>query len=186
MFCQKCGTENDDAAKHCRECGAKLLNEQVPKKEESSFIKEHKKLVLCIGGILIIIVIFALISLGSNQTDVDNRLSSGIEKVLEDNDYSVSRSVKDGSVILDALYLNLENDGNSDSDMIKIYIFPDEILSAVASEDGLAKREINGVSGYGGYSQKVYTYAFEDNGNTVVILAPSKDSPVLNTVVKDY
>ena len=88
MFCQECGTENEDTAKHCKECGAKLSNEPVPKKQKSSFIKEHKKLSLCIGGILVIFVIFALMSMVSNQTDVDSDLSSGIEKALEDNGYS--------------------------------------------------------------------------------------------------
>ena len=135
MFCKECGAENDNDAKHCKECGSKLSNEEVPKKEKSSFIKEHKKLVLCVGGILAIFVIFALISIGSNQTDVDNDLSSGIEKLLEDNDYSVSRSVKDGSVILDAMYLNLTQ-GESEGDLVKIYIFPDEIMEEVASEYG--------------------------------------------------
>lgn len=186
MFCKECGTKNDDDAKHCKQCGSKLSNEQVPKKEKNSFIKEHKKLVLCIGGILIIFVIFALISIVNNQTDVDNDLSSGIEKILEDNNYSVSRSVKDGSVILNALYLNLKDDGNSEEDLVKVYIFPHKMAKGVASEDGLSPREINGIDGYGGYSQKVYTYTFEDNGNTIVIFAPSKDSPVLDIIVKDY
>lgn len=185
MFCQKCGTENEDDAKHCKECGAKFSNQLVQKNEKSSFIKEHKKLTLCIGGILIIFVIFALISIGGNQTDVDKDLSSGIEKVLEDNDYSVSRSIKDGSVILSAVNVNL-TDSNSDSDIVKIYLFSDEISNVVASQDGLSPREINGISGFGGYSQNVYSYTYEDNGNTVVIMAPSENSPILETVVKDY
>ena len=186
MFCQECGAENDEDAKHCKECGAKLSNVLVPKKEKTSFIKEHKKLTLCIGGILIIFVIFALVSVGNNQTDVDNDLSSGIEKILEDNNYSVSRSVKDGSVILRATYINLKTDGNSEGDLVTVYIFPNKIAKAIASQDSLSPREINSISGYGGYSQKIYTYAFEDNGNTVVISASSKDSSVLKTVVKDY
>lgn len=185
MFCQKCGTENDDNAKHCKECGAKLSNNIVPKKEKSSFVKEHKKLVLCIAGILIIFVIFALITMGGNQTDVDSDLSSGIEKALEDDDYSVSRSVDDGTVKLSAIKVDLD-DRSSNSAITEVYIFSGDILNELVSSDGLSSNPINGIDGYGGYSQKVYEYGFVDNGDTVVILAPSADSDVLNTVVKDY
>lgn len=186
MFCQNCGAENDNDAKHCKECGAKLSNESVPKKEKNSFIKEHKKLVLCICGILVIFVIFALLSIGSNQTNVDKDLSSGIEKVLKDNNYDVSRSVKDGNVQLRGTYLNLTTDGKSESDIVEVVIYPFDMLNAVASEYKLSPRQINGIDGYGGYSQKTYTYEFLDNGNTVVIIASSKNSTVLDTIVNDY
>jgi hypothetical protein len=184
MYCQKCGAENGDKAKHCKECGAKLFNTQVPQEEKNSFIKTHK-LVLCIAGILVIFVIFALMSMGNNQTDVDSHLSYGIEKALENNGYEVSRSVKDGNVQLNALYLNL-TDKNTDEDMIAVMIFPLDMLNEVASEYDLSPREINGIEGYGGYSDKVYTYAFVDNGNTVVIMPPSKNSTILEAIVKDY
>lgn len=185
MFCQECGTENDDNAKHCKECGAKLSNNKVQKKEKNSFIREHKKLVLCIAGILIIFVIFALITMGGNHTDVNSDLSSGIEKKLEDNDYSVSRSIDDGNVKLSAVKVDLD-ENNSNSDLIDVYIFPGDMLNQLISSDGLSSNPINGVDGYGGYTQKIYEYVFVDNGDTVVILAPSADSDILNTIVKDY
>ena len=87
---------------------------------------------------------------------------------------------------MNAINADLKSDTNTDSAIVKVYIFPDESAGYLASEDGLSPREINGIAGYGGYSQKVYTYIFEDNGNTVAIIAPSKDSSVLETVVKDY
>ena len=188
MNCQKCGAENDGDAKHCKECGAKLseiASETTSEKEKSSFIKEHKKMVLCIAGILVIFVIFALISLGNNQTDVDTTLSYGIEKVLEDNNYTVSRSVKDGSVRLNSININL-TDNKTDEDMVDIHLYSQDMLNSVTSEFDLSPREINGINGYGGYSQKVYTYAFVDNGNTVVILVSSENSAILDAIVKDY
>lgn len=190
MFCKECGAEIPDDAKHCPECGTKLVNDapvvQEKHVETESFFKKNKKILLgCCVGIIIIFVIFALISNGSNQTDVDNDLSSGIQNVLEAEGYSVSDSVEDGTVKLNAINVDLEN-SNSNSDIVEVYIFDTDMLNAVASEYDLSPREINGIDGYGGYSEKVYTYAFEDNGNTVVILAPSKDSAILDTIVKDY
>lgn len=190
MFCKECGAEIPNDAKHCPDCGAKLVNDtpivQEERVEKESFFKKNKKVLIgCCIGIIVIFVIIALITSGSNQTDVDNDLSSGIQSVLEDAGYSVSDSVEDGSVKLNAINVDL-NDKNSNSEIIEVYIFDSGMLDAVASEYGLSPREINGIDGYGGYSEKVYTYAFEDNGNTVVILAPSKDSAILDTIVKDY
>lgn len=185
MFCQECGAKNDDDAKHCKECGAKLSNVSAPKQEKSSFIKEHKKMVLCIVGILVIFVIIALISIGSNQTDVNPTVSSGIEKVLEDNGYSVSRSVKDGSVRLSGTKINL-TDNATDEGIVDVHLYSFNMLKEISSKFNLSPREINGIDGYGGYSEKMYTYAFVDNENTIVIIAPSKDSPILDALVKKY
>ena len=206
MFCKECGAEIPDDVKFCSESGAKLVDDtpvvqsesvesksikSEPSKSESvekeSFFKKNKKVLIgCCAGVVVIFLIFAFISIGSNQTDVDMELSSGIEKVLEDNDYKVSRSVKDGNVKLNGLYLNLTTDGKSDSDLVDVVIYPFDMLDEVASKFDLSPRQINGINGYGGYAQKMYTYEYLDNGNTVVIVAPSKDSPILETVVKDY
>lgn len=185
MFCQECGAKNDDDAKHCKECGAKFSNTPVTKKEKSSFIKDHKKLVLCIAGIIVVFLIFALISIGNNQTDVDKTLSSGIQKQLENNGYDVSRSVKEGSVRLNAIYVNITGN-KTDSDMVDVHLYPYDVLDEVASEFDLSPRDINRINGYGGYSHKIYTYAFVDNGNTVVVGVPSKNSTALDNIVKDY
>lgn len=190
MFCKECGAEIPDDAKHCPDCGAKLVNDtpvvQENHAEKESFFKKNKKVLIgCCVGIIVIFVIVALISSESNRTDVDTDLASGIQNVLEDAGYSVSDSVEDGSVKLNAINVDLD-DRDSNSEIIEVYIFDSSMLDAVASEYGLSPREINGIEGYGGYSEKVYTYAFEDNGNTVVILAPNKDSSILDTIVKDY
>ena len=185
MLCQKCGLENDDDAKHCKECGAKLSNEQVQEKEKSSFINEHKKLVLGVGGILAIFVIFALISIGIDQTVVNSDLTEGIEKDLQDNGYNVSRSVKEGHVRLSATNLNLA-DNQSEGDLVDVYLFPMDMLNEVSADYDLSPRKINGMNGYGGYSQKVYNYAYKDNGDTIVIMTSDENSPILDTIVKDY
>ena len=191
MFCKECGAEIPDDSKHCSECGAKLVNDapvvETKKEEKESFFKKNKKKVLVCGiGLIVIFGIVALISIGSNHTDVNKDLSSGIEKALEDNGYKVSRNVKDGNVRLSGTYLNLTTDGKSEGDLVEVMIYPFDMLNAVSSEYDLSPRQINGINGYGGYAQKTYNYAFVDNGNTVVIIAPSKNSTVLDTIVKDY
>ena len=47
------------------------------------------------------------------------------------------------------------------------------------------QEKLTELMGTGGYSQEVYTYSFEDNGNTVVIFAPSENSAI-DTIVKNY
>ena len=185
MFCRECGAENDDDAKHCKECGAKLSNEPVQEKEKGSFINEHKIAVLCVLGILVIFVIIALFSSGNNNTEVNGDLTEGIEKVLEDNGYDVSSSVKENYVILKAMYINITSN-QSEGDIVSVYLYPFDMLDEVTTEYDLSPREINGMNGYGGYSQKVYTYAFVEKGNTIVILASSENHPMLDAIVKDY
>ena len=191
MFCKECGAEIPDNSKHCPECGAKLVDDapvvQSKAEEKESFVqKNKKKLLVCGIGLIVIFGIVALISIGSNHTDVNKDLSSGIEKVLEDKDYKVSRSVKDGNVKLSGTYLNLTTDGKSEGDLVEVMIYPFDMLKEVSSEYDLSPRKINGIDGYGGYAHKTYNYAFVDNGNTVVIIAPSENSTVLDTIVKDY
>ena len=114
MFCKECGAEIPDDAKHCPDCGAKLVNDtpvvQENHAEKESFFKKNKKVLIgCCVGIIVIFVIVALISSGSNRTDVDTDLASGIQNVLEDAGYSVSDSVEDGSVKLNAINVDLDD-----------------------------------------------------------------------------
>lgn len=75
MFCKECGAEIPDDAKHCPECGAKLVNEnpvvQTESVEEESFFKKNKKILIgCCVGLIVIFFLAAILSSGGDHTTV--------------------------------------------------------------------------------------------------------------------
>jgi len=80
MFCKECGAEIPDDAKHCSECGANL-NNNVPSNtpvavEKESFFKKNKKLLIgCCIGLIVIFLLVAVLSNGTDNHSEDDNLS---------------------------------------------------------------------------------------------------------------
>lgn len=75
MFCSKCGSQNDDAAKFCKKCGEGLSKENVVnevmvsvdnKKQEK---KKSKKWKYILGGIVAFIVMIMIVANWNGSTD---------------------------------------------------------------------------------------------------------------------
>ncbi|WP_405297979.1 zinc-ribbon domain-containing protein [Methanobrevibacter sp.] len=86
MFCKECGAEIPDDAKHCRECGAKLVDDTpsnsttvAPVEKESFFKKNKKVLIGCCIGLIVIFLLVAILSNGSNSS-YDKNADKGLSE----------------------------------------------------------------------------------------------------------
>ena len=70
MFCQKCGTENDDNAKFCKGCGATLNSSPKIEKNENKN-SSNNKLIIAVAAIICICVIAGglFMVFGNNSSD---------------------------------------------------------------------------------------------------------------------
>lgn len=89
MFCKECGAEIPDGAKHCSECGAKVDSVPVAQSEtpveKESFFKKNKKVLIgcCIG----LVVIFLLVAILSNGSDSNNSNTLIKDSNLSEEDF---------------------------------------------------------------------------------------------------
>lgn len=187
MFCKECGAEIPDGSKHCSECGAKLVDDKpiVQQSEKESFFKKNKKVLIgCCVGLFIIFLLIAILSNGGSGSDVDNELYNGIRGSLEDLNYGVSRTNHtDTSVTLEGIDVDVNK---STEKIVIVQIFSYDGLNDLVFQEGLTPNSINGINGYGAYSDDVYQYVFVDNGNTVIITTGEDNIDVLDSLVKDY
>ena len=70
MFCQKCGTENDDNAKFCKGCGA-TLNSSPKIENNENKNSSNNKLIIAVAAIICICVIAGglFMVFGNNSSD---------------------------------------------------------------------------------------------------------------------
>ncbi|MCL2598169.1 MAG: zinc ribbon domain-containing protein [Paludibacter sp.] len=86
MNCQKCNFQNEDTAKFCKNCGAKL---SIPRKQG----KQNKSLPYVIVGLLIAVVVGYLLFFNNSQANVNNdwgkfNLKGKVKSIVQ-NSYEV-------------------------------------------------------------------------------------------------
>lgn len=179
MKCQKCGGDNDDTSKFCKNCGASLETNSV---ESTTTNKTHKKII--IGLIIVIIAILAiggLYGMGFFKGEIP----------LETKDFEAfTMDVPVGSkyVLIDSssknesnLFVGYRNKGEYEFDAFGFYI-GNNVTKKAASVSGEfyekdGKMEVyknNSASGPAMYS------VYQDNGDNQIVLLGSD----LNTLKK--
>lgn len=135
MFCSECGTKNKKDSKFCENCGAKLIEEKVDKKDS---IKASNKKLIIIGVVIVVILGFYIY--GTNITKPEKIVESYI-KALKSNDYNklyniiIDDSVKDKTFISKKVF----NDTMEESNTLNKYknIESYKVGNAIITNNGL-------------------------------------------------
>jgi hypothetical protein len=67
MFCPKCGTENPDDNKHCKECGAALINSSLPTNPKNQYSPDP--FLIGAGAVILVTMYFMpIVPISGNST----------------------------------------------------------------------------------------------------------------------
>ncbi|MBE6966207.1 MAG: zinc ribbon domain-containing protein [Ruminococcaceae bacterium] len=104
MYCPNCGKENDVSALYCEKCGTSLQTSETIEQTSNSLcddekvLDKSKKKLWIIGIPIIIVVIFFIMSLNFNASDIEYTNNSGTELPVVVKEISIQESFWSGYI----------------------------------------------------------------------------------------
>ena len=118
MYCTKCGTENTEDAKFCKNCGQPMVRMKIPAETNAGNAagktrkKKGRTIFLIVSAVIVMISIAVMLLLALADVRKEKRYEENLEsgqKFLEEEDYEKAAACFDEAIAIDPKKVEWKN-----------------------------------------------------------------------------